>query len=97
MEAAVRDLAASIGATVLNVSTHRFAPQGLSCIAQISASHIALHTWPENRFASVDVFSCTRRVDAAALISLLRAAGLQPQANHQCRQNAESSQYICLK
>ena len=74
IEAAVRALAASIGATVLNVSTHRFAPQGLSCIAQISASHIALHTWPENRFASVDVFSCTRRVDAAALISLLRAA-----------------------
>lgn len=74
IEAAVRALAAGIGATVVEVSTHRFAPQGLSCIAQISASHIAIHTWPENHFAAVDVFSCTRRVNVEALIGLLRAA-----------------------
>lgn len=72
IETAVRALAAGIGATVVEVSTHRFAPQGLSCIAQISASHIAIHTWPENRFAAVDVFSCTRPVDPEALTGLLR-------------------------
>ena len=57
IEAAVRTLAAGIGASVVAVSTHRFAPQGLSCIAQISASHIAIHTWPENGFAAVDAVS----------------------------------------
>jgi S-adenosylmethionine decarboxylase proenzyme len=74
IESAVRALAAGIGATVVEVSIHRFAPQGLSCIAQISASHIAIHTWPENRFAAVDVFSCTTRVDSESLTGLLRAA-----------------------
>jgi S-adenosylmethionine decarboxylase proenzyme len=74
IEAAVRALAAGISATVLEVSTHRYAPQGLSCIAQISASHIAIHTWPENRFAAVDVFSCATPISAAALTGLLRAA-----------------------
>jgi S-adenosylmethionine decarboxylase proenzyme len=74
IEAAVRALAAGIGASVVAVSTHRFAPQGLSCIAQISASHIAIHTWPENGFAAVDVFSCTTRVDAEALAGILRTA-----------------------
>ncbi len=74
IEAAVHALAAGIGALVVAVSTHRFTPQGLSCIAQISASHIAIHTWPENGFAAVDVFSCTTRVDAEALAGLVRAA-----------------------
>ena len=74
LEATVRALAAAIGASVLTVSTHRFTPHGLSCIAQISASHIAIHTWPENGFAAVDVFSCTTRVDAEALARLARAA-----------------------
>ncbi len=74
IESAVRALAAGIGASVVEVSTHRFAPQGLSCIAQISASHIAIHTWPENRFAAVDVFSCAKRVDREALAGLVSAA-----------------------
>ena len=74
IESAVRALAAGIGASLVEVSTHRFAPQGLSCMAQISASHIAIHTWPENRFAAVDVFSCTTRVNVEALAAILRAA-----------------------
>ena len=74
IESAVRALAAGIGASVVEVSTHRFAPQGLSCMARISASHIAIHTWPENGFAAVDVFSCTTRVDVEALAAILRAA-----------------------
>lgn len=74
IESAVRALAAGIGASVVAVSTHRFAPQGLSCIAQISASHIAIHTWPENGFAAVDVFSCTTTADVEVLAGILQTA-----------------------
>ncbi len=72
IQAATQALAARIGATVIHIFTHHYAPQGVSCIAQISASHIAIHTWPENRFASVDIFSCVARLDVAAMVALLQ-------------------------
>ena len=31
---------------------------GVSVIALIVESHIALHTWPQHRFATVDVYTC---------------------------------------
>jgi len=72
VESAVYALADCIGANVLQVFTHRFEPQGVSCTAQISASHIAIHTWPESLFAAIDVFSCTTRINATDIIRLLQ-------------------------
>ncbi len=31
---------------------------GVSIIALIEESHIAIHTWPESKYATVDVYSC---------------------------------------
>ena len=31
---------------------------GVSVIALIEESHIALHTWPESSYATVDIYSC---------------------------------------
>lgn len=31
---------------------------GISVLALIIESHIAIHTWPEYRFATVDVYTC---------------------------------------
>lgn len=31
---------------------------GVSIIALITESHISLHTWPESRYATVDIYSC---------------------------------------
>ncbi len=31
---------------------------GVSIIALIEESHIALHTWPESSYATVDIYSC---------------------------------------
>ncbi len=31
---------------------------GVSMIALIEESHISLHTWPESRYATVDIYSC---------------------------------------
>ena len=33
-------------------------PGGVSIIALIEESHIALHTWPESRYATLDIYSC---------------------------------------
>ncbi len=46
------------GATLLNMLTHRFQPQGVTGLALLAESHISIHTWPESRYAAIDVFTC---------------------------------------
>lgn len=45
-------------ATVLEVSLHHFTGGGVSGVAILAESHISIHTWPERRFAAVDIFMC---------------------------------------
>lgn len=52
-----------IGATVVSSSAHAFSPHGVSAVVVISESHMTMHTWPEYRYAAVDLFYCTRAID----------------------------------
>ena len=45
-------------ATIIKPFFHKFSPQGVSGIIVIAESHLAIHTWPEFSFASIDLFSC---------------------------------------
>lgn len=36
----------------------KFEPIGLSGVVFLSESHVAVHSWPEYNFISVDVFTC---------------------------------------
>lgn len=50
--------AAKVGnMTLLDVKVWHISP-GVSVVAVILESHIAIHTWPEYEFATVDVYSC---------------------------------------
>lgn len=44
--------------TLLNLSVHKFEPQGMTGIAMLAESHISIHTWPEKSMAVCDVFTC---------------------------------------
>ena len=46
------------GATLLNLVTHSFNPQGVTGLALLAESHISIHTWPEIGYAAIDVFTC---------------------------------------
>lgn len=46
------------GATVINDTFHHFSPFGVSGVVVIAESHLAIHTWPEHKFAAVDLFTC---------------------------------------
>lgn len=59
----VSDIARQIGATVIKDSFYQFTPQGVSGVLIIAESHISIHTWPEYRFAAVDVFTCGDVID----------------------------------
>jgi S-adenosylmethionine decarboxylase len=55
---AITAAAKRAGATLLNLITHRFDPQGVTGLALLAESHISIHTWPESGYAAVDVFTC---------------------------------------
>ena len=55
---AITSAAKRAGATLLNLITHRFDPQGVTGLALLAESHISIHTWPESGYAAVDVFTC---------------------------------------
>ncbi len=44
--------------TLLDISSHKFEPHGLTAVALLAESHISIHTWPENGRAVCDVFTC---------------------------------------
>ena len=47
------------GATVLHGHFQSFGPgQGVSGVLVLAESHISIHTWPDRRFAAIDIFMC---------------------------------------
>ncbi len=74
VERALNDTVVACGATLLHLHLHPFSSNhGISGVALLAESHISIHTWPEKRFAALDVFMCgDARPDAA--IEVLRAA-----------------------
>ena len=45
-------------ATVLNLISNKFEPQGVTAIALLAESHISIHTWPESSYSAVVIFTC---------------------------------------
>jgi S-adenosylmethionine decarboxylase len=60
-------------ATLLHIHLHHFHPNGVSGVAVLAESHISIHTWPDARYAAVDVFMCGS-ADPDACVPVLREA-----------------------
>lgn len=50
---------------------HQFEPFGVTGVVLISESHLSIHTWPEDNFAAVDVFTCGYEGNAEQAFDLL--------------------------
>lgn len=44
---------------VLKKSYYDFKPFGVTILYVLSASHLSIHTWPENNYLHLDLFVCT--------------------------------------
>jgi S-adenosylmethionine decarboxylase len=74
VEHALRDSVEAAGATLLHLHLHEFEPNGgLSGVAVLAESHISIHTWPERRYAALDVFVCGS-CDPERTVPVLRRA-----------------------
>jgi len=51
---------------------HEFEPYGVSGVVVIAESHYTIHTWPEHRYAAVDLFFCSESVEAERALEVLR-------------------------
>ncbi len=85
IEAALRASVAASGATLLNLHVHGFGTgQGVTGVAMLAESHISIHSWPERRYAAVDMFLCGKRHDIEAGLAAL-AEGLNARRVEQRR------------
>jgi S-adenosylmethionine decarboxylase len=48
---------------ILGKMQHQFTPQGISLIYMLSESHLSIHTFPERRYAAVDIYTCREYSD----------------------------------
>ena len=58
VRAAMVEAAKRAEATIIDVVFHEFNPFGISGVVVIAESHLSIHTWPEHRYAAVDIFTC---------------------------------------
>ena len=52
---------------ILNVSQHKFKPQGFTLVALLAESHMSFHTFPEKNIISFDFFTCAKISPSVAL------------------------------
>jgi len=60
------------GGTLLDTKIVEFPNGACSGVAVIAESHLTIHTWPEYGYAAVDLFTCSKDMDADAGIDTLK-------------------------
>ncbi|HXU54553.1 MAG TPA: adenosylmethionine decarboxylase [Casimicrobiaceae bacterium] len=75
-------LAEASAMTIVGDSFHQFEPQGVTGTVLLAESHLAIHTWPEHGFVTIDVYVCNYTTDNTAKAEKLFRAmqdALRPQ------------------
>ena len=72
LETVMVEAAHRAGATVLNTTFHRFSPCGVSGVVVIQESHLTIHTWPEQGFAAIDLFTCGEQTRPRRALTYLK-------------------------
>jgi len=70
MEEAIEKAGKLMDLTLLETVSHKFSPSGLTAVALLAESHIAVHTYPEDNSIFVEVMSCGRG-DAKKVLELM--------------------------
>ncbi len=74
VEAVLEKVVDIVGLTPIHSHFHQFKPHGVTGFVLLKESHLSVHTWPEMRYAAVDVFSCRRIENPDSVVSLLRSS-----------------------
>jgi S-adenosylmethionine decarboxylase len=77
LEAVLIAAARAANCEVLKAASHHFTPHGVTVVLLLAESHLAIHTWPEARFASVDLLTCGKTFPREGVKAVI--SGLNPQ------------------
>ena len=66
------------GTTLVDLRIEPFQPQGLTAFCLLAESHLAVHTWPEEDYIAIDLFTCGDSVSPDRAIDVLMAE-LEPE------------------
>ncbi|MBI4176132.1 MAG: adenosylmethionine decarboxylase [Candidatus Aenigmarchaeota archaeon] len=80
IEKAIETGIKNCGLYLVKMNSHQFNPVGITTIAIISESHIAIHTYPEASHASVDLFTCSSNPKTAFKILHSLEERIKPRA-----------------
>jgi S-adenosylmethionine decarboxylase proenzyme len=56
-------LTAASGMSIVGERFFQFEPQGVTGTVLLAESHLAVHTWPEHGFVTIDVYVCNYTTD----------------------------------
>ncbi len=56
-------LSERLNLTVVNRFSHVFNPFGLTIVYVLAESHLAVHSWPENGYIHLDLFTCSPKTN----------------------------------
>jgi len=62
----------SSGATIITYEFHKFFPIGVSGVVIIAESHASIHTWPEYRYAALDIFTCSKNINPMKTLEIMK-------------------------
>jgi S-adenosylmethionine decarboxylase proenzyme len=74
LRALCRTIVDESGLTIVGDSFFQFEPQGVTGTVLLAESHLAIHTWPESGFVTVDVYVCNYTTDNTAKAERVFAA-----------------------
>ena len=66
-EKTIYKIAKKAKVSILEISKHKFEPQGFTLVALLAESHMSLHTFPEHNIISFDFFTCGKISPVVAL------------------------------
>lgn len=78
LRSVVKEAALETGATLRKLDSHKFRPvtplnsSGVTIYAILAESHISLHTYPSEGFASADIYTCGDRCNPSPGYEYLR-------------------------
>jgi len=64
-------IALETGATIIGESFHKFSLGGVTGVIAIAESHLSIHTWPEHKYAAVDIFTCNKKFISSKAVDLI--------------------------
>ena len=68
------DMVSAVGLTTMDATFHTFDGGGFTGTVVLAESHLAIHTWPESGFVTVDVYVCNYTTDNTAKAERVFAA-----------------------